>query len=36
MVQGQVFLKKVGGGGGLALLVFKYLKVYHFYIQKLI
>ena len=32
MVQGQVFLK---GGGGLALFIFNFFKVYHFYIYKL-
>ena len=31
-LQGQVFLK---GGGGLALFLFNFFKVYHFYIQKL-
>ena len=32
MVQGQVFLKEGewGGGGGLALFLFNFLKVYHF------
>ena len=36
MVQGQVFLKwggpPPGGGEGLALSLFKFFKVYHFYI----
>ena len=37
MVQGQVFLKEVGGGGGGAtLFLFNVLKVYHFYIKKLL
>ena len=38
MVQGQVFLKEVGGGrgGGATLFLFNVLKVYHFYIKKLL
>ena len=32
-LQDQVFLK---GGGGLALFLFNFFKVYHFYIQKLL
>ena len=36
MVQEQVFLKRTGGwgvgGGGLAIFLFNFLKVYHFYI----
>ena len=32
MVQGQVYLKK----GGMALLLFIFFKVYHFYIYKLL
>ena len=31
MVLGQVFLK--GGGGGLALSLLNFFKVYHFYFQ---
>ena len=34
MVQGQVFL--TGGRGGLALFVFNFFKVYHFYMYKLL
>ena len=34
MVQGQIFLKREGeGGGGLALSLFIFFKVYHFYIK---
>ena len=33
MVQGQVFLKR---GGGLTLFLFNFIKVYHFYILKLL
>ena len=34
MVQRQAFLKE--GGGGLALFLFDFLKVYHFYIYTLL
>ena len=38
MIQGQVFLKGggEGGGGGLALFLLNFFKVYCFYIYKLL
>ena len=36
MVQGQVFLKGGGGAGGLALFLFNFFKVYHFYMCKIV